>query len=120
MVMYTILLSCLGLCSRLLLGIVRYPSLAASFEPLAYCWNLASLSLFCRYYFGRYSSEQVHLAPLSYPRGRCTCYSDRLHDLSVTILRCYKDAYVNSFFPHAAIFWNSLPEPILYYLPKMQ
>ena len=33
------------------------PSLAASFEPLAHRRNVASLSLFYRYYFGRCSSE---------------------------------------------------------------
>ena len=31
--------------------------LAASFEPLAHRRNVASLSLFCSYYFGRCSSE---------------------------------------------------------------
>ena len=35
------------------------PSLAASVEPLAHCRNVASLSLFYRYYFGRCSSEQA-------------------------------------------------------------
>ena len=34
-------------------------------------------------------------------------YSDRLHDFSLTIPRCYKDGY--SFFPHTARLWNSLP-----------
>ena len=34
-------------------------SLAASLEPLAHCQNVASGSLFYRYYFGRYSSEQA-------------------------------------------------------------
>ena len=29
------------------------PSLAAALEPLAYCQNVASLSLFYRYYFGK-------------------------------------------------------------------
>ena len=33
------------------------PSLAASLEPLAHCRNVASLSLFCRHYFGRCFSE---------------------------------------------------------------
>ena len=33
------------------------PSLAASLEPLAHRRNVASLSLFYRYYFGRCSSE---------------------------------------------------------------
>ena len=37
------------------------PSLAASFEPLAHCRNVASLSLFCRYYVGTCSSELAQL-----------------------------------------------------------
>ena len=85
------------------------PSLAASLEPLAHRRNVASLSLFCRYYFGGCSSELAHLVPLPYSRGRSTRYSDRLHDFSVTIPRCYKDVYVNSFFPRTARLWNSLP-----------
>ena len=35
--------------------------------------------------------------------------TNRLHDFSVTILKCYKDVYVNSFVPHTAKLWNSLP-----------
>ena len=85
------------------------PSLAASLEPLAHCPNVASLSLFYRYYFGRCSSELAQLVPLPYSPGRSTHYSDRLHDFSVTIPRCYKDVYVNSFFPRTARLWNSLP-----------
>ena len=56
------------------------PSLAASLEPLAHCQNVASLSLFYRYYFGRCSSELTQLVPLLYSQGRSTRYSDRLHD----------------------------------------
>ena len=85
------------------------PSLAASLEPLAHRRNVANLSLFYRYYFGRCSSELAQLVPLPYSRGRSTRYSDRLHDFSVTIPRCYKDVYVNSFFPRTARLWNSLP-----------
>ena len=85
------------------------PSLAASLEPLAHRRNVASLSLFYRYYFGRCSFELAQLVPLPYCRGRFTCYSDRLHDFSVTIPRCYKDVYVHSFFPRTARLWNSLP-----------
>ena len=82
------------------------PSLAASLEPLAHRRNVASLSLFYRYYFGRCSSELAKLVPISYSRGSSTRYSDRLHGFSVTIPRCYKDVCVNSFFPRL---WNSLP-----------
>ena len=85
------------------------PSLAASLESLADRLNVASLSLVYRYYFDRCSSELAQLVPLPYSQGRSTHYSDRLHDFSVTIPRCYKDVYVNSFFPCTARLWNSLP-----------
>ena len=84
------------------------PSLAVSLEPLAYRQNVASLSLFYRH-FDRCSSELAQLVPLPFSCGRSTRYSDRLHDFSVTIPRCYKDVYVNSFFPRTARLWNSLP-----------
>ena len=70
------------------------PSLAASLEPLAHRQNVASLSFCYRYYFGRCSSELTQLVQLPYSRGRSTCYSNRLHDFSVTIPRSYKDVYV--------------------------
>ena len=68
-----------------------YVGLLGLLEPLAHRRNVASLSLFYRYYFGRCSSELAQLVPLPYSRGRSTRYSDRLHDFSVTIPRCYKD-----------------------------
>ena len=40
------------------------PSLTASLEPFAHHENVASLSLFYRYYFGRCSSELAQLVPL--------------------------------------------------------
>ena len=85
------------------------PSFAASLEPLARHWNMVSLSPFCRYYFGKCSSELAQVVPLAFSRGRSTFYSDRLHDFSVAIPICYKDVYVNSFFPCTARLWNFLP-----------
>ena len=49
-------------------------------KPLAHGWNVTSLNLFYRYYFGRCSSELAQLVPLSFSRERSTHYSDRLHD----------------------------------------
>ena len=46
---------------------------------------------------------------LPFPQGRSIRYSERLHDFSVTIPRCYKDVYVNSFFPCTGRLWNFLP-----------
>ena len=76
-------------------------SLAACLEPLAHRRNVASLSLFYRYYFVSCSSELPQLVPRPYSRGRSIRYSD--------YPRCYKDVYVNSFFPRTARLWNSLP-----------
>ena len=81
------------------------PSLATSNEPLSHCRNLASLSLFCRQYFGRCLSELAQLVPCLYSQGRSTSYCNRLYYLSVTIPRYYKDVYVNSFFLRTAKVW---------------
>ena len=70
---------------------------------------MATLSLFYRYYLGICSSELAELVPLTLYRRSSTHYSDRLHDFSVTIPRCYKDVYINSFFPCTAGLWNFLP-----------
>ena len=89
---------------------VVHSSLAASLEPLGHHRNVASFSLFYRYYFGRCPSELVQLVPLPYSRGSSTRYFDRLYDFSVTIPRCYNDVYINIFSPCTAwILWNSAP-----------
>ena len=95
------------------------PALAASLEPLAHLQNVASWSLFYRYYFGKFYSELAQLNPLPFSRGRSTRHFDRLQDFSVTITRCYNDVYVNSIFPCTARLRNTLPIqwlPLTYYL----
>ena len=85
------------------------PSLATSLECLIHYQNVTWLSLFHRCFFGRYSSEPAQLLPLRYFRWWFTNYSDKLHDFSVTIRRCYKDIYVNSSVLFTARPWNSVP-----------
>ena len=85
------------------------PLLDTFLEPLAHCWNVVSLSLFYRNYFGKCSAELTQLVPLPFSQGRLTFYSGRLYDFSVTIPRCYKDVYDNSFFSCTARLCNSLP-----------
>ena len=87
-----------GLVPSLICRIVGY-SFAASHECLGHRQNVARLSLCYRYYFGRCSFELDQLVPLPFSWGRSTHSSDRLYDFSVTIRGCYKDVYVNSFFP---------------------
>ena len=83
------------------------PSLAASLQSLAHHENVTSISLFSRYYFGRYLSELAQMVALSFHWGKSTRYFDRLHDFTVAIPRYHKNVYVSSFFPCTARFWNS-------------
>ena len=60
-------------------------SLATSLEPLAHRRNVASSSLFYKYYFGRCSSELAQLI-LPFSQGRSTRYSDRSHDFLIFLI----------------------------------
>ena len=51
----------------------------------------------------------AQLVPLPFYQRKSTPYSYILHNFSVNIPRCYKDVYVNSFFPRTARLCNSLP-----------
>ena len=75
--------------------LIAGPSLAAFLEQLTHRGNVASLSLFYRYYFGRYFSELAQLVPLTFSRGRYTRYSDRLHDFSVTTPGCLCEQFLS-------------------------
>ena len=84
------------------------PSLAASLESLVHRQNIASLSLFYRYYFGRSSSKLAKLVSFPYSRGRVTRYFNREYGFFVTISRRCNDIYVNSFIPYTGRLCNSL------------
>ena len=75
----------------------EFRSVNHSLETLCHCLNVATLSLFCRYRFGRCLSEPAKLFLLPYLLERSTHYSNRLHDFSVTILWCFKDVCVSKF-----------------------
>ena len=97
--------------------------LAATLEPLAQRRDVASLSLFYRYYHSKCSSELADLVPLPHPRNRATRYSEGLHDFAVSIPRTNKGIYANSFFPRTAKIWNSLPAdcfPLTYDLTQFK
>ena len=56
----------------------------------------------CCHVWAGASSSYLELLDNLQKRGRSTGYFDRLYDISVTIRRCYKDVYVNSFFSYTA------------------
>ena len=64
------------------------PLLAGSLEPLAHRRNVASLSLFYRYYFGRCSSELAKLVPLILEGGLLVILIDCMIFLSQMLQEC--------------------------------
>ena len=84
------------------------PSLVAFLKLSAHHRDVASLSLFYSYYFGKSSSKLAELVSLPHSLGWSTRYPNRLHDLYATFSDCNKDFYVNSSFPRTATLWNSL------------
>ena len=52
--------------------------------------------------------ELAELVPPLCSHWKPNCYSHRLYDFPVTIPKCYKDVYVNSFFPRTGSPRNSL------------
>ena len=60
----------------------------AYFELFSYRENVASLTVFKRYCFERFSFHVAWLVPILYSQGKSTHYSERLHYFSVTIPRC--------------------------------
>ena len=70
--------------------------------------DVASLSLFYKYYYGKCSSELADPVP---PKGvtvRSTRFSERMHRHTVNSPMCRIKFYQSRFFPPTAALWNSL------------
>ncbi|XP_065672225.1 uncharacterized protein LOC136090045 [Hydra vulgaris] len=95
------------------------PVLAANLQPLSHRCNVASLSLFYKYYNGHYSKELASLVPSTKIHYRVNRHSNKCHPFSVTVPKCSKNSYSSSFFPRTSVLCNSLPSscfPDLYNL----
>ena len=93
------------------------PSLAPSLKPLAHRRNVASLSLFYRYYFSKCSSEFAQLVPLPFFWGMSTPYFERLPDFSVTIpirISMLTVCFLAQVYSGIFCTWNAFLWPIIY------
>lgn len=93
------------------------PVLADSLEFMTHCRDVASSSLFHRYYL----DELVELISFPLPYPRSTRYVDSIHNLAVSIPRLWKEIYANSFFPCIIRHWSFLPAycfPLTYNLNR--
>ena len=78
-------------------------------STLSSSWKYSQFNYLSRYNIARCLSELFELVPHPHTRGRVTCYLNWFHDSLVIIPKCYKDVYVNSFFPDTARLQNYLP-----------
>ena len=115
--MYGILLSCLGgstytaLLNRVdskAFCLINSPPLTDCLDSLSHRRNVASLSLFYRYFHTDCSSELANSMPLPLPRPRCTRLSIS-HPYSVHFSNAKFNQYFHSFIPYTGKLWNSLP-----------
>ena len=75
----------------------------SNLQSLSHRRNVASLSLFYKYFHGSCSDELKSLTP---PIKSFLC---KTHPFTVQTPFCQKDFYSTSFFPRTSELWNSLP-----------
>ena len=85
------------------------PELSVGLQSLLHRRNVASLSLFYKYYHAKCSAELADLVPPRRVNVRTTRFSERLHKYAVRPPLCKMNFYQFSFFPRTASLWNSLP-----------
>ena len=120
--MYGILLSCLGWCPWLLLGIVRQATKINVQDcwsfTCCFSWTLGSF-LKCGQLLPFLQVLLWQIFFMTSSTGSTFFFSRQVYLLFCQItwffcghsqmVQCYKDVFVNSFFLHTARLWNSLP-----------
>ena len=97
-------------------GVFRFTNspLTDCLDYLSHRCNIASLSLFYRYFHPDCSSELANCMPTHLPRPRCTRFSTSSHPYFVHLSNARVNQYLHSFIPYTGKLWNSL---CLFYLP---
>ena len=85
------------------------PDLCSNLQSLSHRRNVASLSLFYKYFHGCCSDELKSLTPALKSFKRVTRFSASAHPFTLQLPSCNKHFYSTSFFPHTSDLWNSLP-----------
>ena len=85
------------------------PDISSKLQSLSHRRNVASLSLFYKYFNGQCSQELSDLVPSLRKFTINTRFFKSQHIYTVSIPRCRSTTYQNTFFPRTACIWNSLP-----------
>ncbi|ORD92879.1 hypothetical protein ECANGB1_2401, partial [Enterospora canceri] len=89
--------------------LINSPPLTDCLDSLSHRRNVASLSIFYRYFHADCSSELANCMPPPLPRPRCTRLSTSSHPYSVHLPNARVNQYLHSFIPYTGKLWNSLP-----------
>ena len=90
--------------------LINSPRLTQNLSSLQLRRDVASLSLFYRYYHGHCSQELSTMIPPPLVRRRVTRGTDIAHEHSLVIPTCRLTTYQDSFLPRAVKLWNSLTQ----------
>ena len=74
--------------------------------------DVASLSLYYRYYFGRCSVELQSCIPLPLNKPRATRQAFQAHQYAVAISQSRIECFSRSFIPSTSVLWNDLPSEV--------
>ena len=75
------------------------PDLSSNLQSLSHRRNVASLSLFYKYFHGSCSNELKSLTPILKSFNRVTRYSANSHPFTVQLPFCNRQFYLTSFCP---------------------
>ncbi len=88
--------------------LINSPPLTDYILPLNLRRNVASLSIFYRYFRANCSSELANCMPPPLPRPRCIRLSSQAHPFTVQIPYTRVKQHLQSFIPVTGKLWNSL------------
>ena len=92
--------------------LINSPPLTDCLQSLKNRRNVASLSIFYRYFHGYCSSELANCMPPPLRRPRCTRLSTYSHPFSVQPSNARINQCLHSFIPFTGKLWNSLPDSV--------
>ena len=92
--------------------LINSPPLTNCLPSLNHRRNVASLTIFYRYFHAHCSLELAACLPPPLPRPRCTRLSTHSHPYSVYLPNARVNQYLHSFIPFTGKLWNSLPVSI--------
>ena len=92
--------------------LISSSTLTDSLPSLSLRCDVASLSLYYRYYFGRCSVELQSCIPPPLNRPRATRQASQAHQYAVALSQSRIERFSKSFIPSTSVLWNDLPSEV--------